>query len=62
MNRISAGMKSLCEDIAAANVDRKRSIKDLREQAETIRDQARKFVGHCRKVHQEMAESLAQGL
>ena len=62
MDTISGDMKSLCEDIAAAHGDRKRSIKDLKEQAETIRDNARKFVGHCRKVHQEMAEGLTKGL
>jgi len=29
MDNISGDMKSLCEDIAAAHGDRKRSIKDL---------------------------------
>ena len=62
MDNISGDMKSLCEDIAAAHGDRKRSIKDLKEQAEAIRDNARKFVGHCRKVHKEMAEGLTKGL
>src|SRR3972149_9352373 len=62
MDNIAGGMKSLCEDIAAAHGDRKRSIKDLKEQAETIIDNARKFVGHCRKVHQEMSEGLTKGL
>jgi uncharacterized coiled-coil DUF342 family protein len=62
MDNISGGMKSLCEDIATAHGDRKRSIKDLKEQAEAIRDNARKFVDHCRKVHKEMAEGLTKGL
>ena len=62
MDNISGGMKSLCEDIAASNGDRKRSIKDLKEQAEVIRDNARKFVGHCRKLHKEMAQGLKKGL
>jgi len=62
MDNISGDMKSLCEDIAVAHGDRKRSIKDLKEQAEAIRDNARKFVGHCRKVHKEMAEGLTKGL
>ena len=62
MDNISGGMKSLCEDLVAAHGDRKRSIKDLKEQAEAIRDNARKFVGHCRKVHKEMAEGLTKGL
>ena len=62
MDNISGGMKSLCEDIATSHGDRKRSISDLKEQAGAIRDNARKFVGHCRKVHQEMAEGLTKGL
>jgi flagellar capping protein FliD len=62
MDNVSGGMKSLCEDIATSHGDRKRNIKDLREQAEAIRDNARKFVGHCRKVHMEMAEGLTKGL
>jgi len=62
MDTISGGMKSLCEDIAVAHGDRKRSIKDLKEQAEVVRDNAREFVGHCRKVHKEMAEGLTKGL
>ncbi len=62
MDNISGNMKSLCEDIATSHGDRKRSIKDLKEQAEAVRDDARKFVGHCRKVHKEMAQGLKEGL
>jgi len=62
MDNISGDMKSLCEDIATSHGDRKRSINDLKEQAEAVRDNARKFVDHCRKVHKEMAEGLTKGL
>ncbi len=62
MGNISDDMKSLCEDITTARGDRKRSVKDLEEQAETVRDNARKFVDHCRKVHKEMAQDLKKGL
>ena len=62
MDNISGDMKSLCEDITASHGDRKRSIKDLTEQAEAVRDNARKFVDHCRKVHKEMAQGLKKGL
>ncbi len=69
MGNISGGMKSLCEDIAAARGDRKRSmgdrkrsLKDLEEQAESVRDNARKFVDHCRKVHKTMSQGLKEGL
>ena len=61
-HQISNGMKSLCEDITVSHGDRKRSIGDLKEQAEAVRDNARKFVDHCRKVHKEMAEGLREGL
>jgi len=62
MDNISGDMKSLCEDITTSHGDRKRSIKDLKEQAEAVRDNARKFVDHCRKVHKEMAQDLKKGL
>ena len=62
MGNISGGMKSLCENITTARVDRKRSIKDLTEQAEAVRDNARKFVDHCRKVHKTMSQRLREGL
>ena len=62
MGKIADDMKSLCEDISTARGDRKRGMEDLRQRAETIRDNARKFVGHCRKVHNEMAERLTKGL
>jgi hypothetical protein len=69
MGNISGGMKSLCEDIAAARGDRKRnmgdrkrSLKDLRGQAESVRNNARKFVDHCREVHKEMSQGLKEGL
>ena len=61
-DKIAGPMKSLCEDIVATHEARKRSIKDLKEQAEAVRDNARKFVGHSKKVHKEMAEGLAKGL
>ena len=56
MGNIPSDMTSLCEDIATAHGDRKRSIKDLKEQAENIRDNARKFVKDCRKLNEEMAK------
>ena len=62
MGNISGGMKSLCENITTARGDRKRSMEDLRQQAEAVRDNARKFVDHCRKVHKEMARGLTAGL
>ena len=39
-----------------------RSMEDLKEQAEAVRDNARKFVDHCRKIHKDMAKGLKTGL
>ena len=55
MDNISGGMKSLCEDIATSHGDRKRSIKDLKEQARGFRDYAREVRSHCRKVQRKKA-------
>ncbi len=62
MDNISGGMKSLCEDIAMANEDRKESIKDLKEQAGVIRENARIFLAENRKLHEEMSKDLRKGL
>ena len=62
MENISGGMKSLCEDISITHGDRKRSIKDLKEQSGTIRNNARKFVSNSKKLHREMAKDLRKSL
>jgi predicted nucleic acid-binding Zn-ribbon protein len=62
MGNISGDMKSLCEDITTGHADRTRGIKDLRKQAEAIRDDARKFVSHARELHEEMAKDLRKNL
>ena len=62
MGNISGDMKSLCENITTARGDRMRSMEDLKEQAKAVRDNARKFVDRCRKVHKEMAKGLKTGL
>ncbi len=62
MDNVSGGMKSLCEDIVTGHADRKRDIKELKSQTEIIRDNTRKFVGHCKGLHKEMAEDLKENL
>lgn len=62
MNNASAGMKSLCEDLTISREDRNRSIRQLKEQAETIRDHARKFLADSTKLHEEMGKELKRGL
>lgn len=62
MRSVSGGMKSLCEDIVTGHTERKRDIKELKSQTEVIRDNARKFVSNCKRLHKEMAEGLTKGL
>ena len=62
MGGISAGMKSLCEDISITRQVRKAGIRDLREESKTIRDNARKFLDNCRKFHKDMARDLRKSL
>lgn len=62
MNNASAGMKSLCEDITMSREDRRRSIQQLKEQAETIRDHARKFLTDSKKLHEKIGKELKRGL
>lgn len=62
MYKLSGGMKSLCEDIATAHGDRKRSIKDLKEQTGAIRVNARIFLAENKYFHKEMSKELRKGL
>ncbi len=62
MDNVSNGMKSLCEDIITSHADRKSSIKQLKEQAEVIRENARRFLADSKKFHEEMSEGLKNRL
>ncbi len=62
MDNISGGMKSLCEDIVTAHEDRKKDINTLKKEAEAIKENARKFVGHCKRLHKKMAGDLRENL
>jgi len=62
VDNISSNMKSLCEDIATSHKDRKSDIKQLREQAEAIQNDARKFLAESKILHQKMAKELKQDL
>ena len=69
MGNISSGMEATCKDIVAGHEERKKSfhdvkkgVKDLRVQTETIKDNARKFIGDCKKSHKEMAKNLKEDL
>ena len=56
MGNMSSGMETICNDIVAGHEDRKKSlhdlkkdVKDTKEQAGIITDNARKFIGDCKK-------------
>jgi len=62
MNNIAGGMRSLCEDIITGREDRRSTIKQLKGEAETIRDNARKFLAESKKFHDETSKDLKKGL
>ncbi len=62
MNNIAGGMRSLCEDIITGREDRKTTIKQLKGEAETIRDNARRFLADSKKFRDEMGKDLRKGL
>jgi len=62
MNNIAGGMRSLCEDIITGREDRRSTIKQLKGKAETIRDNARRFLADSKKFHEEMGKDLKEAL
>lgn len=62
MDNISGDMKSLCEDIVTSHEDRKKDINTLKKEAEAIKENARKFVSNCKRLHKKMAEDLRKNL
>ncbi|MDP2940536.1 MAG: hypothetical protein Q8O13_10790 [Candidatus Omnitrophota bacterium] len=62
MGNISNGMESICQGIMNSSAERKKDLEDLKNQTETIRDNAKKFIGDCKKSHKEMAKNLKEDL
>jgi uncharacterized coiled-coil DUF342 family protein len=62
MNHIAGGMKSLCEDIITGRGGRRSTIQQLKGEAETIRDNARRFLADSKKFHEEMGKNLKEAL
>ncbi len=62
MDNVASGMKTLSEDILTGHESRKSRIKQLKEQAEAIRDNTRKFLADSKKCHEEMSEDLKKSL
>lgn len=66
---IASGMEGICKGIVGGYEDRKKvlhqvkkEVKNLEEQTEAIRDNARKFMGDCQKSHKDMAKNLKESL
>jgi len=55
-------MRSVCEDIVTGRENRRDSIRQLKEQAQTIRNHARKFLEDSKKLHEEMGRTLRKDL
>lgn len=62
MDNIAGGMRSLSEDIITGREDRRSTIKQLKGEAETIRDNARRFLADSKKFRDEMGKDLRKGL
>jgi uncharacterized coiled-coil DUF342 family protein len=62
MNHIAGGMKSLCEDIITGRGGRKSTLQQLKSEADTIRENAKKFLADSKKFHEEMGKGLKKAL
>jgi gas vesicle protein len=62
MEKASAGMRSFCEDLVTGHENRKIGIKEMREQTQALRENARKFLTDSRKFHKKMGKNLRQNL
>jgi gas vesicle protein len=62
MNLASAKMRSFCEDMRVSSEQRKNFIKRLKEQTETIRNNARSFLIESKRFQREMSKELRDNL
>ena len=62
MDHIAGGMKSLCEDIITGREGRKSTLQQLKSEADTIRENAKKFLADSKKFHEEMGKDLKEAL
>ena len=62
MNNIAGGMRSLCEDIKTGREGRKSTLQQLKSEADTIRENAKKFLADSKKFHEEMGKDLKEAL
>jgi hypothetical protein len=62
MDHIAGNMKSLCEDIKMDREGRKNTLQQLKSEADTIRENAKKFLADSKKFHEEMGNNQKKAL
>ena len=61
-NDVSTGMQSLCEDIIAGYGAREITLAFVTDASNTIRGDARLFIGQCRILRRQKANALSKEL
>lgn len=61
-NDVAAGMQALCEDIIAGYGARKMALAFVKDESNTIRGDARLFMGQCRILQRRKAQALRKEL
>ena len=61
-NDVAAGMQALCEDIIAGYRARKIALAFVKDESNTIRGDARLFIGQCRILQRRKAQALRKEL
>ena len=62
MGNVSVGMQALCEDISASYCVRKIALAFVKDESNTIRGDARLFIGQCRILQRRQANVLRKEL
>jgi len=62
MANVSANMQALCEDISAGYSARKIALAFMKDESNTIRGDARLFIGQCRIIQRHQANALRKEL
>ena len=62
MDNVSAGMQALCEDIITGYGARKITLAFVTDASNTIRGDARLFIGQCRILRRRKANALRKEL
>jgi len=62
MDNVSDGMQALCEDIITGYRARKIALAFVKDESNTIRGDARLFIGQCRILRRQKANALSKEL